>query len=88
MAAYNVVPKPSVERDLRFLPKAMLARVMKAIEGLAKDPFPRKTTKLEGSEGLFRIRVGDYRIIYEVNRTTRDVSIHYVRHRRDAYRKL
>jgi mRNA interferase RelE/StbE len=88
MAAYNVVPKPSVEKDVRLLPKAMLTRVMKAIESLGNDPFPRKTAKLEGSEALFRIRVGDYRIIYEVNRAKREVTIHYVRHRRDAYRKL
>jgi mRNA interferase RelE/StbE len=88
MAAYNVVPKPSVEKDLRSLPKTVLTRVMKAIEGLGSEPFPRQTTKLEGSNALFRIRVGDYRIIYEVNRAKREVTIHYVRHRRDAYRKL
>lgn len=74
MAAYNVVPKPSVEKDLRSVPKATLTRVMKEIEELGHEPFPRKTTKLEGSDALFRIRVGDYRIIYEVNRVKREVT--------------
>ncbi len=88
MASYKVVPKPSVEKDLRTLPKTTVVRVLKQIDGLADDPFPRQTIKLEGGEGLYRIRVGDYRVIYGVDRNTRQVIIHHVRHRREAYRKL
>ena len=88
MALYKVVPKPSVERDLRSLPKSTIARVLKQIDGLADDPFPRQTVKLEGGEGLYRIRVGDYRIIYGVDRLARQVIVHHVRHRREVYRKL
>ena len=44
--------------------------------------------KLEGSEGLYRLRVGDYRIVYGVNISTKQVLIHYVRHRRDVYRGM
>jgi mRNA interferase RelE/StbE len=61
---------------------------MKAIESLGNEPFPHQTIKLEGAEGLFRIRVGDYRIIYEVDRRKRQVIIHHVRHRRDVYKRL
>ena len=42
MASYSVVPKPSVEKDLRALPKPVIARVLKQIEALGEDPFPRR----------------------------------------------
>ena len=88
MASYKVVPKPSVEKDLRSLPKSTNVRVMKVIDGLTNDPFPRQTVKLEGGEELYRIRVGDYRVIYGVDRGAKLVTIHHVRHRREVYRKL
>ena len=88
MALYKVVPKPSVEKDLRSLPKSTIVRVLKQFDGLADDPFPRQTVKLEGGEGLYRIRVGDYRVIDGVDRDIKQVVIHHVRHRREAYRKL
>ena len=88
MASYKVVPKPSVEKDLRSLPKSTIARVLKQIDGLTVDPFPRQTIKLEGGEDLYRIRVGDYRIVYGVDRTARQVIVHHVRHRREAYRRI
>jgi len=88
MASFKVVPKPSLEKDLRSLPKSIIGRVMKQIEELANDPLPRKAIKLEGGEDLYRVRVGDYRIIYGIDRTAKQVTIHYVRHRRDVYRRL
>ena len=88
MASFKIVPKPSVEKDLRSLPKSTISRVMTQIEALADDPFPRKAIKMEGGEDLYRIRVGDYRIISGINRTARMVIIHYVRHRREVYRNL
>ena len=88
MASYKVVPKPSVEKDLRSLPKSTIVRVLKQIDGLAVNPFPRQTVKLEAGEDLYRIRVGDYRIVYGVDRAERLVIVHHVRHRREVYRKL
>lgn len=88
MASFKVVPKPSLEKDLRSLPKSIIVRVMKQIEELATDPLPRKAIKLEGGEDLYRVRVGDYRIIYGIDRAVKLVTIHYVRHRRDVYRRL
>ena len=61
---------------------------MNQIERLGQDPFPRQTVKLEGAKDLFRIRVGDYRVVYEVDRQAKQVLIHHVRHRRDVYKKL
>jgi mRNA interferase RelE/StbE len=88
MASFKVVPKPSIEKDLRSLPKSTVLRVFNQIEKLGEDPFPSNTVKLEGAKNLFRIRVGDYRLVYEVDRKAKQVIIHHVRHRRDVYRKL
>jgi mRNA interferase RelE/StbE len=88
MASYNVVPKSSVEKDLRALPKTVIARVLKQMEALGEDPFPRRATKLEGGEGLFRVRVGDYRIVYSVDQNAKQIIVHYIRHRREVYRRL
>jgi mRNA interferase RelE/StbE len=88
MASYKVVPKPSVAKDLRSLPKAAVARILEKIERLGEEPFPQRTVKLEGGEELYRIRVGDYRVVYAVDRNAKQVIVHYVRHRRDAYRKF
>jgi len=64
MASFKLVLKPSVEKDLRSVPKSTLQRIMTRIEALAEDPFPRQSAKLTGVERLYRLRVGDYRIVY------------------------
>ncbi len=78
--------KPTVEKDIRRLASSVLDRVIQRLRGLAQDPFPKGMTKLSDSENLYRIRIGDYRIIYGVDVTEQTITIHYVRHRRDAYR--
>ena len=88
MGSYKIVFKPSVEKDLGNLPKLLASRAMKRIEGLALDPFPRQAVKLSGVERLYRIRLGDYRIVYEVDGKARQITVHYVRHRREVYRRL
>jgi len=88
MDSYSINFKPSVEKDLRPLSKTLVSRVMKRIERLRTEPFPRQAIKLSGTERLYRIRVGDYRIVYEVDTQAREVTIHYVRHRREVYRAL
>jgi len=62
MASYKIVFKPSVQKDLRSLPKSVIARVLSQIEVLRKYPFPRQSVKLAGAEQLYRIRVGGYRM--------------------------
>jgi len=88
MASYNVDFKPSVHKDFRRLPKSVAGRVMKRIERLKDEPFSRSVDKLESVERLYRVRVGDYRIVYEVDTQAKQVIIHYVRHRREVYRRL
>jgi len=88
VASYSLSFKPSVERDLDSLPKPLIARVLDRLDQLKSDPLSRQSTKLQGAERLYRIRIGDYRIVYEVDTAALQITIHYVRHRREVYRRL
>ena len=88
MEPYKLVFKPSVEKDLRDLPKTVVERVLKKIEGLPTEPLPSGCARLESAERLLRIRIGDYRVVYEVDGKARLITIHYVRHRREVYRNI
>ncbi|OHB75331.1 MAG: hypothetical protein A2Z25_01875 [Planctomycetes bacterium RBG_16_55_9] len=88
MALYKVTFKPSVEKDLRSLPQSVVKRIFKLVNALKEEPFPRQSKKLAGAEQLYRVRTGDYRVIYGVDKDNRQVIVHYVRHRRDVYRRL
>jgi mRNA interferase RelE/StbE len=88
MASYNVRLQPSVEKDVRHIAAADLRRIFERIDALADDPFPRGVAKLAGAEGLYRVRAGDYRIVYEVEHSSSQIVVQYIRHRRDVYRRL
>ena len=88
MASYKVIFKPSVEKDLRSLPRSLVTRIFKHIDALKNDPFPRQSIKLSGTEQLYRVRIGEYRMIYGVDKDSLQVIVHYVRHRKDVYRHL
>ena len=65
---YTIRMKRSAVADLKSLPRGVQNRIARKIDALAKDPFPRGSKKLEARENLYRIRVGDYRIIYQVRK--------------------
>ena len=88
MASYNVILKPSLQKDFRRLTPQLLARVVERIVELQTNPYPPQAMKLSGAEHLYRLRIGDYRIIYEVDNGARQVIVQYVRHRREVYRIL
>ena len=85
-ASYSVVIKKSAERELRALPKEDLRRVVDRIRALAGDPRPHNNEKITGQE-RYRIRQGDYRIVYAVDDEGRTVEIVKIGHRREVYRK-
>ena len=87
MGSYEVQWKGSAERDLRNIDLQQIPRIVQAIESLVDNPFPSQCRKLRGSERDYRIRVGDYRVVYQVDTKTKLVTIYYVRHRREAYRE-
>lgn len=84
--AYRVRIERSAERDLKKLSIEDLRRVASHIRALGDTPRPVGCRKLTGSEDEWRLRVGDYRIIYAVNDEAKVVQIMRVRHRREAYR--
>ena len=88
MASYSLSYRPSVDKDLQSIPRPFVARIIARIERLPSDPFPPQSAKLQGAERLYRLRVVDYRIVYEVDSDTQHIVVQYVRHRRDVYRRL
>ncbi len=70
---------------MRRLPPEVFARVDAKIRGLGEDPRPQGAEKLRGKEG-WRIRIGDYRVIYGIDDRSREVMIYRVQHRKDIYR--
>jgi len=88
MTPFSIVLRPSVEKDLRPLPSDVVVRIIERVESLAVEPFPRQAIKLGGAEHVYRVRVGDYRVIYEVDTRAHQIIIHHVRHRSEAYRQL
>lgn len=83
---HRVVVERSAEKDLKRLSSEIRTRAVAAIQALAKNPRPAGSRKLAGTESDWRIRVSDYRIVYEIADEIRIVRIHRVRHRRDVYR--
>ncbi len=83
---YEILFAPSVERALRKLPTDAQRRIVRAVEALSDDPRPDGVKKLAGDENLWRIRVGDYRIVYEIHDRRLVVLILRVAHRKDVYR--
>jgi mRNA interferase RelE/StbE len=83
--AYTVEIKKSAEREMNRLPEAVHQRVSQRILALGSDPRPPNCRKLEGGEG-YRLRVGDYRVLYTIDDHQRRILIFSVAHRREAYR--
>jgi mRNA interferase RelE/StbE len=77
---------PAARKRLEKLPRADFLRLDAKIHALAEDPHPPGSTKLEGADDLYRIRYGDYRVIYTVENDRLVVAVVKVANRRDAYR--
>lgn len=87
MRAYRVDVQRSAERDLERLSADLFERIAERLEALSDAPRPPGSEKLSGLDA-YRIRVGDHRVIYEVDDDARVVRVTRVRHRREVYRKL
>ena len=85
MAEYKIYFKESVEKDFRIIPKKNLQKILSRIEALAQDPKPTGHEKLTGQE-RYRIRQGQYRIIYSVHDKELTVWVVKAGHRKDVYR--
>jgi len=85
MARYSIDVKRSAARELGRIPKRDLRRILSRIRSLGGEPRPHGCEKLSAQE-RYRIRQGDYRIVYSVDDAERDVVVVKIGHRRDIYR--
>ena len=83
-ARFEIRFLPSVRKDLRGIPKPTVKRILEAIDRLGTNPRPPECKKLTG-RALFRIRIGVYRVIYEIRGDELVVIVVKVGHRRDVY---
>lgn len=85
MADYAITFARSARKELEALDAAIVNRIFPKIEALAKEPRPAGCRKLRGERSLWRIRIGDYRVVYAIYDDKRVVDIVAVRHRSKAY---
>jgi len=83
---HKVYLERAAERDLKRLSVEAFQRVISHIRGLAENPRPTGCRKITGSERDWRIRIADYRVIYEIDNKAMAVRVMRVKHRREAYR--
>jgi mRNA interferase RelE/StbE len=83
---YEIVIEKRAERDLKRLPAGLFQKLVPSIKKLKNNPRPANSRKITGSASDYRLRIGDYRVIYEICSKSRKVKIFRVRHRKEAYR--
>lgn len=84
---YKITFKDSASKELQRLSKSVIKKIVLSINGLSENPRPDGVKKLKDSnENLYRIRVGDYRIIYVIDDGIKIVNIRRIGHRKDIYR--
>jgi mRNA interferase RelE/StbE len=86
MGDYAVNFSRTASKEIDALPAKTALRVVEAIGGLGIQPRPPGCKKLSGNESVWRIRIGDYRVIYEIHDANCTILVTRVRHRRDVYR--
>ena len=85
MSSYRVDLTASAEKELHGLPAKMIGRIVPRLEHLAAAPRPPGCKKLKGGANEWRIRIGDYRVVYEIDDTARTVDVTRIAHRREVY---
>ena len=85
MADYSITFARSARKELEALSNSLIARIFLKIESLAAEPRPTGCKKLQGNTNLWRIRIGDYRVVYSIDDIAEVVDIVRIRHRREVY---
>ena len=86
MDIYRIEWTRSAAKELRKLPRQMIPKIVAAVDNLTSNPYPQGVRKLVGTENSYRIRVGDYRILYNIIENRLIVEIIRVGHRKDVYK--
>ncbi|CAN5272473.1 type II toxin-antitoxin system RelE/ParE family toxin [soil metagenome] len=82
---YKVIVSKTASKELADMPAQVINRIIPAIKNLGENPRPSGEKKLKGEQDTWRIRIGDYRVIYTINDTIRIVDVRKVGHRKDIY---
>jgi mRNA interferase RelE/StbE len=85
MGSYSVEWRRSAARELKKLPQDVMLRILSAVEELSDNPYPAGMKKLTGVEHSYRIRIGDYRIVYSIWASRLAIEIVRVGNRKDIY---
>jgi mRNA interferase RelE/StbE len=85
VADYRVALARSAEKELQRLPSALVTRIVPRLEQLATEPRPPGCKKLRGGDKEWRIRIGDYRVVYEIDDDARAVDVTRIAHRSEVY---
>ena len=88
MASYKIEWKQSAQKGLKKLKNKTISKILQTVETLSDNPHPYGNHKLRGSEYTYRVRVGDYRIIYSIYSDIMTIEIVRIGHRKEIYRKL
>lgn len=85
--SYRVLLERQAEKELRSLPSKVIRRIDKRLIALSKGPYPRGSLKLKGKESEgWRIKSGDYRVLYTVDKTQKVIKVYRIKHRKESYR--
>ena len=87
MDCYKIEWKNSAKKELKRLPRQVIAKVISAVEKLPNNHHPAGSKKLVGTEHTYRLRVGDYRIVYSIQNDLLIIEVVRVAHRKDVYKK-
>ena len=85
---YKIQLKRSVVKTLKSLPQREVKKIGKKIDSLGQNPVPKDSKKIKGEKDLYRVRVGDYRILYFFQNSALTVLVIRVGHRKDIYNDL
>lgn len=86
MVSYKLLFDSAVEKDLAKIPKSDSQKIILKILKLVDNPRPPQSLKLENSDKTYRLRVGNFRVIYQIDDLSKMVTIYHIRHRKDIYR--
>ena len=85
---YKLIYEKRVFKDLDKIPNIYTEKILEVFKELVLNPHPIGSKKLSGREALYRVKQGDYRIVYSVDHNEKIIKVILVAHRKDAYRQL
>lgn len=85
---YRILYEKRIYKDLDKIPDTDVKRILNVFRELTDEPFSAKSKKLSGKKELYRVRQGDYRVIYTINHREKEIKIILVSHRKESYRRL